>query len=167
LLVFLVHFLRLRAIALALRFLEAARYRACASLAVYAGEFLFEVSTFQAYNLKNFVSTPFSRGEQNGRPRHTQISCYELDGGLVRFSLNRRRIEAQNQLPFPVSRKFRSLCIGDHADPHLYHWRSPKSAEPMRTMVAPSSMATSKSWLIPIESSGRRNRRPSSQSLRK
>ena len=30
---------------------------------------------------------------------------------------------------------------------------SPKMAVPTRTMVAPSSMATSKSWLMPMESS--------------
>jgi hypothetical protein len=31
--------------------------------------------------------------------------------------------------------------------------RSPKIAVPIRTMVAPSSMATVKSWLIPMDSS--------------
>jgi hypothetical protein len=33
--------------------------------------------------------------------------------------------------------------------------RSPKSAVPRRTMVAPSSMAVSKSWDMPMESTGK------------
>jgi hypothetical protein len=35
-------------------------------LAIYFGEFPLEVSAFQAYNLKNFVSTPFSFNEEYG-----------------------------------------------------------------------------------------------------
>jgi hypothetical protein len=35
-------------------------------LAIYFGEFPLEVSAFQAYNLKNFVSTPFSFDKEYG-----------------------------------------------------------------------------------------------------
>ena len=48
-------------------------------LAVYFGEFPFEVTAFQAYNLKNLVSTPFSPNEENTGFRHSKESRDELD----------------------------------------------------------------------------------------
>src|SRR5262249_6657098 len=61
-------------------------------LVIYLGEFPFEVTDFQAYNLKNFVSTPFSPNEENGRSRYTQKSGYEFHCRFVRFAFDCRRI---------------------------------------------------------------------------
>ena len=40
------------------------RSRLVGPLAIYIGEFPFEVTAFQAYNLKYLVSTPFSPEQQ-------------------------------------------------------------------------------------------------------
>ena len=61
-------------------------------LAIYFGEFPLEVSAFQAYNLKNFVSTPFSFKQQHGRTRNVEELRDKLNGGFVRFAFNSRRI---------------------------------------------------------------------------
>src|SRR5262245_61548863 len=44
----------------------------CSIEGVKDGEFAFEVATFQAYNLKNLVSTLFSRNHQDRRSRHVE-----------------------------------------------------------------------------------------------
>jgi hypothetical protein len=62
--------------------------------AVYFGKFPFEVTRFQAYNLKNLVSTPFSPNEQNRGSRDSQESRYEFDRSFVRSAFNRRRPQA-------------------------------------------------------------------------
>src|SRR5262245_42047192 len=138
--------------------------------AVYFGEFPFEVTAFQAYNLKYLVSTPFSPHEENGRPRHSQKLGYKLDSNLVCFPFNRRSVETQHQLSGAISREFIFLRIWNDANHELRggrHWRSPNSAEPIRTIVAPSSMAISKSWLMPMDSSARSKRVARSRSFRK
>src|ERR1700719_3324533 len=65
------------------------------------------------------------------------------------------------------------LAIAFDGFNHVFIGRAPNSAVPTQISVAPSSVATSKSWLIPMESTG--NGRPrralrssrSSRSLRK
>src|SRR5262249_25463167 len=116
------------------------------------------------------VSTPFSPHEENGRLRHAEKLGYELHSNFICFSFNRRCIETQHQLSSTVSGEFIFLRIGNDANHELRrgrHSRSPKSAEPIRTMVAPSSTATSKSWLMPMDSSGRSKRFAKSRILRK
>ena len=56
----------------------------------------------------------------------------------------------------PVRERFRHIAAPDKAE-FLHGGLSPNTARPTRTMVAPSSIATSKSSVIPIESSRRRN----------
>src|SRR5206468_12546031 len=109
------------------------------------GELPFEVTTFQAYNLKNFVSTLFSRNERDGRLCNSKIPGYELDGGFVRSSFKGRSVQSKNQFIFSLTAKRRFPCVRN--DAHLQldgrtHRRSPNKAVPMRTMVAPSSIAT-------------------------
>jgi len=61
-------------------------------LAIYFGEFPLEVSAFQAYNLENFVSTPFSFKQQHSRTRNVEESRDKLDCDFVRLAFNGRRI---------------------------------------------------------------------------
>jgi len=58
-------------------------------LAVYFGEFPFEVTISQAYNLKNLVSTAFSPDEQNRRSRYPHESREKLHGRSVRLTFER------------------------------------------------------------------------------
>src|SRR5438874_575909 len=44
----------------------------------YTGEFPFEVTTFKAYNLKNFVSTAFSPQQDNGSTVNPEVFCEEI-----------------------------------------------------------------------------------------
>src|SRR5712692_832350 len=60
---------------------------------IYTGEFPFEVTTFQAYNLKNFVSTPFSPKQQNSGASHAEVFRNELQRGLVRLSFHGRCVQ--------------------------------------------------------------------------
>lgn len=116
-------------------------------LAIYFGEFPFEVTSFQAYNLKNLVSTPFSPNQENRGARDTQELGYEFHRRFVRFAFNSRRIEADHQLPFAISSEFIFPGVGNNPYPEFsgQRQRSPNKAVPMRTIVAPSSIATSKS----------------------
>src|SRR5262249_14681675 len=56
----------------------------------------------------------------------------------------------------PVRERLRHIAAPDKAE-FLHGGLSPNTARPTRTMVAPSSIATSKSSVIPIESSPKRN----------
>lgn len=64
-------------------------------LGVYIGEFPFEVTTVQAYNLKYFVSTPFSPDQANRGPWDTEVLRYEVHRGFVRFSFDRRCVQPE------------------------------------------------------------------------
>src|SRR5262249_39101485 len=117
-------------------------------LAVYFGEFPFEVTTFQAYNLENFVSTPFSPHEENTGSRHPEESRHKIHSCPIRLTFQRGRIQTQHQLAFAITGEFISLRIRNHTNLQfggLGHGRSPNNAVPIRTIVAPSSIAISKS----------------------
>ena len=83
-----------------------------------------------------------------------------------RFSRELRRGSSLARAGFVRRRRFGYLRRGAALFDHHYA-RSPKRARPRRTCVAPSSMATSKSSDMPIESSRRPRRRASSARRRK
>src|SRR3972149_622536 len=124
-------------------------------------------------------------GYLNGTLGQAQTPGQELDYRPVGPALERRRGHAHAQgavvhpddfFPagsrlhlHPEARAPRSLF---HRQAHRRSGRGPKSAVPRRPWVAPPSMATSKSWLIPMESSrialrARRRRPISSASSRR
>src|SRR5215472_3621111 len=88
-------------------------------LAVYFGEFPFEVTTFQAYNLKYLVSTPFSANKRNRGSRHSKELRYEVQRCLVGLALNRWCIQTYNQLAFAITSELILLCIRNDANLQL------------------------------------------------
>ena len=75
------------------------------------------------------------------RRRAASTSETISSAGLENFALDEAACE-----------RFRHVAAADKAE-LLHFGRSPKTARPTRTIVAPSSIATSKSSVIPIESS--------------
>jgi len=90
-------------------------------LAVYLGEFPFEVTISQAYNLKNFVSTAFSPFEENRGPRHSNESRQELHSRSVRFALDRRSGYPQDQFTISIPAKLVFFRIRNNPNPELGH----------------------------------------------
>src|SRR3972149_3677974 len=98
----------------------------------------------------------------NARPAGPPAQPAAVHAGVFFAPRPRLHLDPETNIPTPL------FHLKTHAGPG----RGPKSAVPRRTWVAPSSMATSKSWLIPMESSfiatrGRRRRSISSPSSRR
>jgi len=132
----------------------------------------------RACDANHFVPTGLAGGNGNGRARDLQKFCEKFDAGVVGLSIYRRSGERKPQrianfaghrilfrprmdltakimLPldsfigikqFFSERKRSALCFYGFA-------LAPKIAVPTRTQVDPSSIATSKSCDMPIESS--------------
>src|SRR5215470_11179699 len=62
------------------------------------GEFSFNITNLQAYNLEYFVSTLFSHTQQHAGTRYSQQLCDEFNRSLVRSSVDGWR--AQSKDPF-------------------------------------------------------------------
>src|SRR5262249_28762921 len=90
-------------------------------LAIYLGEFPFEVTISQAYNLKNFVSTAFSPLEENCRPRHSYDPRQNPPARSVRFALDRRRRYPQDQFTISVPAKLVFFRIRNNPNLELGH----------------------------------------------
>src|SRR5207249_4222069 len=106
-------------------------------------ELPFEVTTIQAYNLKNFVSTLFSRNQRNGGLCDSKKAGEKFDRGSVRFSFQSRGVQAKDQFVVTPAAERGFLRVGN--DTYLQgerraHGRPPNKAVPIRTIVAPSSM---------------------------
>src|SRR5579863_368687 len=110
-----------------------------------------------------------ARQDFNSGGRHVQTFREEAAERLIGAIVHRRSGHANLQcaLKFATDGVAAGAWLHAHLKNHAaaargyanhFFGRSPKIAEPMRTCVAPSSIATSKSWLIPMESSG--NLRP-------
>src|SRR3954468_13893921 len=65
------------------------------------GELTCDITSLEAYNLKNLVSTLFSRYQAHAGARNTKRARDKFDCGFVGFSIHWRRIQAQN--PFVVT----------------------------------------------------------------
>src|SRR3972149_2371148 len=117
-------------------------------------------------HLDGLLRAALAAGYLNGTPRQAQTLGQQLDNRLVGAALHGG--------PRPTHAQGAAVNAGDllpprprlHLDPkansatpffnrqaHRGAGRGPKSAVPRRTWVAPSSMAISKSWVIPMESS--------------
>src|SRR3989338_4856893 len=136
-------------------------------------------------HLDGLLRAALAAGYLNGTLRQVQTLGQQRDYGLVGAALEGRRRHLHAQRAAVHAGDFFAPRPRLHLDPEtniptpLFHLkthagpgRGPKSAVPRRTWVAPSSMATSKSWLIPMESSfiatrGRRRRSISSPSSRR
>src|SRR5207244_8355587 len=113
-------------------------------------------------NEERLVARPIAADDLNGLSGHIERLGQERDHGSVCGGINRRRGHADEQTAVARaidgrtrrSRNYSNIEADaargrrDHA-----RVRRPKIAVPTRTIVAPSSMATSKSWLMPIDSS--------------
>ena len=121
-------------------------------------------------DVDRLVSRRQSVHEGQTRLRHVERVRDGTNDGLVRGMIHRRGRDSDEQSAIAQSAERRARRSGDHADlDAAARWRltdefsahaggagrAPKMAEPTRTIVAPSSIATSKSWLMPIESSAR------------
>src|SRR6185312_13298166 len=115
---------------------------------------------------------------QNSRPGATAVRKEDVGHQLDPVAHRRRNIVMLNRGVWQLAR--RRACSKNESKSrhewncpkppnpkweHLCHWpagaglgRAPNRAVPTRTMVAPSSIATSKSFDIPIDSSGREYR---------
>jgi hypothetical protein len=60
----------------------------------------------EAYNLKNLVSTLFSRYQGHSGPGKTERIRDKFHRGFVGFSIHWRRIQAQNPFAVTASGKF-------------------------------------------------------------
>ena len=119
------------------------------------------------------MPAPGRRGRDDGHvtPGQTQRLADDLDERDVSGVVDRWRGDSYDETPFalPVD----AVAGRPGSDPHRQPdtlpmggkgesahaggtcgGRRPKMAVPTRTMVAPSSMATSKSWLMPMERCG-------------
>src|SRR5579875_191203 len=117
-------------------------------------------------NLHALVSARFAAQNSNSRYRHLQTPGKQPSNGLVCAAIDwsGRHAQLKRALILPLDRvsprPWRHLQCERHATCHVCNVdhrgfsRSPKIAVPMRISVAPSSMATSKSWLMPIDSTG-------------
>ena len=118
-----------------------------------------EVSGMSPVQSVNHVPGLYQKLAQPGRAGETCIGKLQIKDGAKRLPCCRRLSRR------PYGRSDILLLLSFSLVPPVAHqagpsaFRSPKIAEPMRTSVAPSSTATSKSWLMPMDSTG--NARPS------
>src|SRR3990172_3415190 len=116
-------------------------------------------------HLDGLLRAALAAGYLNGTPRQAQTLGQQLDHRLVGAALDgrRRHPHAQGAAVNPgdffpprprlhLDPKTNSATPFFNRQAHRGAGRGPKSAVPRRTWVAPSSMAISKSWLIPMDS---------------
>src|SRR5581483_11472288 len=142
---------------------------------------LFHTCRADPNHANHFISAAVAGGYSNGRTRHFQKMGEESNAGFIGFAIDWRRSDLQlqsgtkhacNLLEASSWMDFHGKCDGIALRLNRDHFfRSPKMAVPTRTQVEPSSMATSKSCDIPIESkpieiSGRRRAAMVSRSSR-
>src|ERR1019366_2445539 len=124
---------------------------------------LFDLCGGDPVHTNDFVPAAFPGGYRNRRTRHIQNFGQKFNASLVGAAFHWRRSQGQLQCVADFTPDGVLLCPGMNlhlkgcagwriADGNHGFGRSPKIAVPMRTQVDPSSMATSKSCDIPIES---------------
>src|SRR5579872_6629099 len=117
-----------------------------------------------AADTDRFVPVALTRRNGNGAFWHPQQFCEEADDRLIcpAFDWRRGQRELQGITDDAGDGVFLRTWVNfdreDQAILRFFDWdhcalsRAPKMAVPTRTQVEPSSMATAKSWDMPIES---------------